>query len=157
MKVNYLGCVYPTKFALPHILKSRGTIAVISSISAITGAPFRTGYAASKKALHGFFDSLRVEISPKSGVKICVLCPGYIQNDFRKRAYMNPKAEVEPDLHVDRMELDECAKISIQAIAKGKRYEYYTSLQKIAPLLKALFPNIVDSIVRKKANYSPKY
>ena len=62
MKVNYLGAVYPTFHALPHLEKSRGQIVVMASLAGLTGVPTRTGYAASKHAVIGFFDSLRIEL-----------------------------------------------------------------------------------------------
>ena len=62
MRVNYLGSVYPTYYALPHLKKSRGQIVVMSSLAGLTGVPTRTGYAASKHAVFGFFDSLRIEL-----------------------------------------------------------------------------------------------
>ena len=58
MRVNYLGPAWLTRFALPHLKQRRGRIVVVSSLAGLTGVPTRSGYAASKHALHGFFDSL---------------------------------------------------------------------------------------------------
>src|SRR6202043_3916405 len=58
MRVNYLGYVYPTYYALPELRRSRGRLAAVSSLAGMTGVPTRTGYAASKHAIFGFFDSL---------------------------------------------------------------------------------------------------
>jgi NAD(P)-dependent dehydrogenase (short-subunit alcohol dehydrogenase family) len=77
MQVNYLGCVYPTHFALPHLKKSRGQIVVMSSLAGLTGVPTRTGYAASKHAVFGFFDSLRIELE-ESGVSVTVVAPYFV-------------------------------------------------------------------------------
>ena len=69
MRVNYLSGVYPTAAALPHLKKSRGLIVAVASMAGLTGVPERTGYAASKHAQIGFFDSLRIELSG-SGVDV---------------------------------------------------------------------------------------
>ena len=62
MRVNYLGSVYPTFYALPHLKRSRGQIVAVSSLAGLTGVPLRTAYAATKHAQMGFFDSLRIEL-----------------------------------------------------------------------------------------------
>ena len=60
MRVNYFGSLYCTYYALPHLKRSRGRIVAIASVAARTGIPTRTGYAASKHAMVGFFESLRI-------------------------------------------------------------------------------------------------
>ena len=83
MKVNYLGCVYPTFYALPHLKRSRGQIAVMASLAGLTGVPTRTGYAASKHAVIGFFDSLRIELAG-TGVDVTVLCPYFVRSQIHR-------------------------------------------------------------------------
>jgi len=77
MRVNYFGAVYCTRHALPHLIASRGRIVAVSSLSGLTGVPTRTGYAASKHAMRGFFDSLRIELR-RHGVSVTVAYPGFV-------------------------------------------------------------------------------
>jgi short-subunit dehydrogenase len=85
MKVNYLGSVYCTHYALPYLQQSRGRIVGISSLTGKNGVPTRTGYAASKHAMAGFFDSLRIELDG-SGVTVTMIYPGFVATEMRERA-----------------------------------------------------------------------
>jgi len=77
MEVNFFGAVNCTKAALPQLIATRGQVIVISSVAGYTPLVARTGYAASKHALHGFFDSLRTELAPQ-GVEVVIACPAFI-------------------------------------------------------------------------------
>ncbi|MFT7297406.1 MAG: dehydrogenase/reductase SDR family protein 7B, partial [Sphingobacteriales bacterium] len=82
MEVNYFGPVALTKAVLPDMIKRRsGNIAVVSSLVGKFGTPYRSSYAASKHALHGFFDSLRAETEDR-GVKVTMVCPGFIATNL---------------------------------------------------------------------------
>ena len=76
-RVNYLGPAWITWHALSPLQASRGRIVVVSSLAGLTGVPTRTGYAASKHALHGFFDSLRCELAG-TGVTVTLVCPDFV-------------------------------------------------------------------------------
>ena len=76
MRVNYLGVVYCTHAALPHLEESRGIVG-ISSLTGKTGVPTRSGYAASKHAMAEFLDTLRIELAPY-GVGVTVIYPGFV-------------------------------------------------------------------------------
>ena len=98
MRVNYLGCVYLTHHALPYLKASRGQIVVMASMAGLTGVPTRTGYAASKHAVIGFYDSLRIELAG-SGVDVTVIAPDFVQSrdpSPLRRARRAP-AGAEPD------------------------------------------------------------
>jgi NADP-dependent 3-hydroxy acid dehydrogenase YdfG len=82
MRVNYLGSVYCTHAALPHLLRTRGRIVAVSSLTGRTGVPTRSGYAATKHAMAGFFDSLRIELEG-SGVSVTVVYPGFVSRTAR--------------------------------------------------------------------------
>jgi short-subunit dehydrogenase len=77
MDVNFFGAVNCTKAALPHLVAARGQVVAISSVAGFAPLVARTGYAASKHALHGFFDSLRSELEPQ-GVDVMIVCPSFI-------------------------------------------------------------------------------
>lgn len=83
--VNYWGAVYCVKFSLPYILESKGSIIAISSISGYTPLPARTAYASSKYALHGFLESLRIELL-KKGVNVLVATPSFTESEIRIKA-----------------------------------------------------------------------
>src|ERR1700747_314902 len=85
LRVNVLGAIYPTYFALPHLKRSRGRIAVVSSVAGLTGVPERTGYAATKHALFGFFDSLRIELEG-TGVSVTLAAPDFVRSEIHRRA-----------------------------------------------------------------------
>ena len=80
MAVNYLGAAYCTMAALPYLRESRGRIVAVASLAGLTGVPERTGYSASKHAMVGFFDSLRIELSG-SGVTVTVIAPDFVAFD----------------------------------------------------------------------------
>ena len=85
MELNFFGAVNCTKAALPHLVARRGLVIVISSVAGYTPLVARTGYAASKHALHGFFDSLRTELAPQ-GVDVMVACPSFIATRIDRNA-----------------------------------------------------------------------
>jgi NAD(P)-dependent dehydrogenase (short-subunit alcohol dehydrogenase family) len=85
MDVNFFGAVNCTKAALPHLVARRGLVVVVSSVAGYTPLVARTGYAASKHALHGFFDSLRTELAPV-GVDVMIACPSFIATRIDRNA-----------------------------------------------------------------------
>jgi NAD(P)-dependent dehydrogenase (short-subunit alcohol dehydrogenase family) len=85
MDVNFFGAVHCTKAALPHLVASRGLIIAVSSVAGYTPLIARTGYAASKHAMHGFFESLRTELAPQ-GVEVMMVCPSFIATHIDRNA-----------------------------------------------------------------------
>ena len=85
MDVNFYGSVHCTKAALPHLVAARGLIVAISSVAGYTPLIARTGYAASKHAMHGFFESLRTELAP-AGVDVMMVCPSFIATRIDRNA-----------------------------------------------------------------------
>jgi short-subunit dehydrogenase len=83
MQVNYLGAVYCTHYALPYLKESQGLLVAISSLCGKTGIPTRSGYVASKHAMQGFFDTLRIELRG-TGVDVLVVSPGFVATDIRQ-------------------------------------------------------------------------
>lgn len=84
--VNYLGPVFLTKALLPRMLeRGQGHFVVISSLVGKLGSPLRSGYAGSKHALHGFFDSLRAECQG-AGIHVTMICPGFVRTDISRNA-----------------------------------------------------------------------
>ena len=85
MDVNFFGAVHCTRAALPYLLAARGLVVAISSVAGYTPLIARTGYAASKHAMHGFFESLRTEIAPE-GVGVMMVCPSFIATHIDRNA-----------------------------------------------------------------------
>lgn len=150
MQVNYFGSVYCTYHALPHLKKSQGRIVGVSSLAGKTGVPARTGYAASKHAMAGFFDSLRIELQDE-GVSVTVVYPGFVVTEAHRRA-LGPDCQplrVSPLQESKVMAVETCARIIIKAAAKRKRQEVMTLRGKIGLWLKLISPGIPDRIAKR--------
>ena len=148
--VNYLGSVYCTYYALPYIKQSRGQIVGISSLTGKAGVPTRTGYAASKHAMVGFFDSLRVELRG-TGVGVTMIYPGFVDTGVQARGFGHDgKPLGRNPLQVDKvMTTEECARIALKAITARKREEVMTLRGKLGQWLKLIAPGLVDGIAAK--------
>jgi short-subunit dehydrogenase len=150
MKVNYLGCVYPTFYALPHLKRSRGQIVVMASLAGLTGVPTRTGYAASKHAVIGFFDSLRIELAG-TGVDVTVVCPYFVRSEIHRRA-VGPDGkplEATPLQEERIMSAEECAARTVTAMARRRRMLVFTAKGKLGRFAKLLAPGFVDHLARR--------
>lgn len=147
MRVNYLGSVYPTFYALPHLRASRGQIAVMASLAGLTGVPTRSGYAASKHAVIGFFDSLRVELRG-SGVAVTVVCPYFVKSEIHRRS-VGPDGRAlgtTPMKEEHLMTAEECAAVTITAMEKRRRMVVMTAKGKLGRFMKLVAPSLVDRI-----------
>jgi len=148
MDVNFWGTVYCTKYALPEILKTKGTIVGISSIAGYKGLPGRTGYSASKFAMNGFLDALRVE-NLKTGVNVITACPGFTASNIRNTALdENGKQQGESTLHEEKMMTsDEVAKIIADGVANSARNLTMTGQGKLTVFLSKILPSWLDKLV----------
>ncbi|MGE0355519.1 MAG: SDR family oxidoreductase [Burkholderiales bacterium] len=150
MRVNYLGAVYCTHFALPHLKASRGRLAAVASLAGLTGVPTRSGYAASKHAMRGFFDTLRIELAD-SGVSVTVVYPGFVSTGIRENA-TGPDGRplaVSPVKEGEVMDPQTCARITLEAIAARRREVVMTARGRMALFLKLVAPGLVDRIARR--------
>ena len=150
MRVNYLGSVYCTYYALPFLKKTKGQIIGISSLAGKNGIPKRSGYAASKHAMVGFFDTLRIEIA-EYGIGVTMIYPGFVATETRKRALGADgkpigKSSVRES---EVMSAERCAKLIIQAAATRKRELVMTWRGKIGLWGKLIAPDVVDRMVKK--------
>lgn len=150
MQVNYMGAVYCTKHALPYVRAARGVLVGVSSLAGRTGVPTRTGYCASKHAMTGFFDALRIELAD-SGVTVTMIYPGFVATGIRENA-TGPDGkpiQVSPVKESEVMGVEECARIIVAAIEARKREVVMTARGKIGLWLKLLAPSLVDRIARR--------
>ncbi len=152
MTTNYLGAVNVTHHALPHLRKSQGLIAVISSIQGKQGVPFHSGYAASKHALHGFFDSLRIELQG-TGVDILLALPSWIWNPDWRQSTLGmdgqPRGESSQKHSNSAVSLEECSQAIVKAIMKRKREVVIPAKLRFLPLLNLINPRIVEYFLKK--------
>ena len=148
MQVNYLGAVYCTHYALPYLKASRGLLVAISSLSGKTAVPTRTGYVASKHAMQGFFDTLRIELRG-TGVDVLVVSPGFVATDIRERALGangQPLGQSPRDESQGNMSVDECVRQIVWAMERRKREHLMTLKGKVTPWAKLMAPGFVDRI-----------
>ena len=150
MQVNYMGAVYCTRHALPYLRQSNGVLCGISSLAGRTGVPTRTGYSASKHAMTGFFDSLRIELAD-SGVAVTMIFPGFVSTGIRENA-SGPDGKpirVSPVKEGEVMGVEECARLIIAGIEGRKREVIMTARGKMGLWLKLLAPALVDRIASR--------
>lgn len=146
MDVNFYGAVYCTYYALPHLKQSRGRIVAISSLGGKAAIPYNTPYCASKYAMHGFYDSLRMELA-QHGVSVTVICPYWVVTEFHE-AQMNkdgvPRGARGRAIYTKKMmTADQCAGITLRA-AHQRRSEVLMGPGALAVWLKVLAPGFLD-------------
>ncbi len=147
MDVNFWGSVYCTKYSLPYLHKSKGSVVGVSSIAGYKGLPARTGYSASKFALQGFLESLRIE-NMKNGLHVLIACPGFTASAIRSKAlnkYGNPQGE-SPRNENKMMKASTVAKLIIKAIENKKHTLILTRQGKLLVWLNKFFPKMMDKI-----------
>jgi short-subunit dehydrogenase len=145
MDVNFWGTVYCTKYAYPYILASRGSIVGVSSVAGIHGMPYRTGYSASKYAMKGFLDTLRIETLHK-GVQVMVVIPGFISTNVRKVALVaDGTAQGESPRNEQKMMTPEQLAVRLIRGIKNNKSQVITSYEGcLTPLLTLLCPQLLN-------------
>ena len=152
IRVNFMGSVYCTYYALPWLKKSRGRIVAISSLAGKAGLPMRSAYSASKHAMAGFFDTLRIELGD-DGISVTVVYPDFVATGLRQQAY-GPNGlslKNDPVQNEKAMDVEACAKMIINAVAKRKRELYMTFRGRMGSWLKLISPKMIDRITKKAA------
>jgi len=142
MQANYFGSVYCSRHALPYLKQSQGRFVVISSLNGKTGVPTRSGYAAGKHAIAGFFESLRVEIS-QYGVSVTLIYPDFIKAEIRSGAF-GPDGKPlrkSPVREAEVISADECACLIIKAAGKRKREEVMRFRGRVGKWIKLIAPS----------------
>ena len=150
MRVNFFGSMYCTYYALPHLKRSQGRIVAVASVTGRTGVPTRTGYAASKHAVVGFFESLRIEVED-DGVSVTIAFPDFVGSGMHTRSL---GADGRPlghnPLQVDKiMTSDECARLILEGAAARKRQVIMSTRSRFGQWLKLIAPRQVDRIAKR--------
>lgn len=150
MDINFWGTVYCTRFALPHILRTGGSIVGISSIAGHKGLPARTGYSASKFAMNGFLEALRIELL-KTKVHVLVVSPGFVATNIRKAALVadgSTQAETPRDEN-EMLTAEYTAQEIYKAVVSRKRDLVLGGQGKLTIWLNKFFPAWLDKLVYK--------
>jgi short-subunit dehydrogenase len=152
IEVNFYGTVYCTYYTLPFLKETRGRIVNVSSLGGMLAIPFNTSYVASKFAVIGFSDSLRMELT-EAGVSVTVICPYWVITEFHER-YLDkdgrPKGPSGRAIYTEKMmTADQCAQIILRAARRRKRQ---VVMRPGAPgiWLKLFFPDLVDRLTISK-------
>jgi len=148
MDVNFWGTVYGTKYALPWLLQTRGSLVGIISIAGHVGLPGRTGYSASKFAVRGFLDTLRIEYL-KKGLHVLVVAPGFTSSEIRFSA-LNASGNQHGETSRDEkkmMSAEDCAEHIFNAVKKRKRSLVLTFMEgKLTVFLGKFWPSLLDKL-----------
>lgn len=153
ININLMGVVALTKVVLPEMIKQKsGHFVVTSSLSGKLGSPMRSGYCASKHALHGFFDALRSEVH-KDNIKVTMVCPGYIQTDISINAIGTDGTQhgKMDNNQANGIPVEVCASKIVKAIKADKSEIYIGGKEVLGVYLKRFFPKILEKIVLKQA------
>lgn len=148
MDINFWGTVYCIKYAMPYLLAQKGSVIGISSVAGFKGLPGRTGYSASKFAMEGFMESLRIE-NLKTGLHVGVMRPGYTASNIRNAA-LNKDAKSQAESPFDESKLMSAEAVAdyILNMIKTKKAEQVLTLQgKLSFLLQKFVPRILDNLV----------
>jgi short-subunit dehydrogenase len=150
VRVNYLGAVYMTHHALPHLKRSGGLIVAVASLTGLTGVPTRTGYSASKHAMVGFFDSLRVELLG-SGVDVTVVAPDFVVSEIHRRS-LGPDGRplgTTPMQESKIMSAAECARRIAGAMERRQRLAVLSLRGRLGRYVRLFAPGLIDRIALK--------
>lgn len=150
MRVNYLGYVYPTHYALPALKRSRGRLVAVSSLSGLTGVPTRTGYAASKHAVFGFFDSLRIELAG-TGVSVTLVAPDFVLSEIHRRA-AGPDGQPlghSPMQESRIMTAEQCAQHIVKATQQRQRLRILSLRGRLGRYVRLIAPGLIDALAAR--------
>jgi short-subunit dehydrogenase len=145
MDVNFWGTIYCTRYALPYVVANKGSIVGVSSTAGYHGLPGRTGYSASKFAIHGFLETLRIEYMTQR-LHVMIIMPGFTSSDIRRHALVADGSEqgVSPREEKKMMSPEYVAKWVLKGIRKRKRNKIMTVSGRLIALLQRIFPKTVD-------------
>jgi short-subunit dehydrogenase len=150
MRVNYLGYVYMTHYALPAIQRVRGRLVAVSSLAGLTGVPMHTGYAATKHAIFGFFDSLRVELAG-TGVTVTLVAPDFVRSEIHRRAVGADGQALgrSPLQEAHIMTAEECARAIVDATERRQRLRILSLRGRLGRIVRVFAPGLIDGIAAR--------
>lgn len=150
METNYFGTIALTKAVLPEMKRRRqGHLVVVTSLVGKFGTPLRSGYAASKHALHGFFDSLRAELH-RVPIRVTIVCPGFVKTDVSVNALLGdgrPQGTMD-DAQAGGMAPERFARLMVQAIEADKDEVLLGGKEIYATYVARFFPALFRRLIR---------
>jgi short-subunit dehydrogenase len=149
MDVNFWGTVYCTKYALPYLLQAKGSLVGVISVGGYLGLPGRTGYSASKFAVRGFLDTVRVE-NRRSGLHVLVAAPGFTTSEIRKKALVADGSQQgeTPRNESKMMSAEECASHIYRAVKRRRRKIILTLVEgKLTVFMAKMWADLVDGVM----------
>jgi NAD(P)-dependent dehydrogenase (short-subunit alcohol dehydrogenase family) len=151
MDVNFYGAVHCTKAALPRLVERRGLIVAISSVAGYTPLIARTGYAASKHALHGFFESLRSEVAPQ-GLQVMMVCPSFVATQIDRNALGGDGQPVRhAQVTIGRpLTTDAAAQQIVAGAARGRRLLLVGRTAWMAWWISRLAPSLYEKLMARR-------
>ena len=150
MEVNYFGVVALTRAVLPSMLeRGAGQLVVVSSLVGKISTPKRSGYSASKHALHGFFDALRAELHDR-GIRVTLACPGFVRTEITLHALTGDGSEqgTMDEAQEQGMAPGVCAERIVRAAERGKREVLIGGKEVWAVRLHRFFPGLFHRMIR---------
>ena len=149
MRINHWGSVWCTHAALPHLLSRRGQIVAVSSLAGLVGVPERTAYCATKFAMTGFFEALRVELA-EQGVAVTIAYPGVVATEIRRHGFdaLGRPAGVSGLEESSAMSVETCARLILDGALARRREVVMTAKGRLGRWLKLLAPETVDRLAR---------
>lgn len=153
MRINHWGAVWCSHAALPHLKASGGQIVAVSSLAGLVGVPGRTAYSATKFAMNGFFEALRVELAG-SGVGVTIAYPGVVATEIRYRGY-NAAGQPAGKSGLDErgaMSVEDCARLILQGMDRRQRDIVMSAKGKLGRWMKLLAPGLVDRMALAALN-----
>jgi NAD(P)-dependent dehydrogenase (short-subunit alcohol dehydrogenase family) len=156
MNVNYWGAVYCTKAALPELIKSKGSLVAVSSVTGFKGLPGRTAYASSKFAMNGLFESLRMEYMSR-GLHTLIACPGFTASNIRFNA-LKADGTAQADTPGDESKMDNATDVALdilQAIRDRKDFMLTNKQGKLIYWMNKFFPKFVEKRIHQVISKEP--
>jgi len=150
MRINHWGAVWCTQAALPHVLASRGRLVAVASLAGLVGVPGRTAYSATKFAMTGFFEALRVELLAR-GVSVTIAYPGVVATQIRYRGFAadgRPAGKSGLDER-GAMSVQTCARLIVEGTERRQRDIVMSAKGKLGRWMKLIAPSWVDRAARR--------
>lgn len=157
MEVNFFGTVYCTKYALPHIIDSKGSIIGISSVAGFIGLPARSGYSASKFAVQGFLEAVRVE-NLHNGIHVMIIVPGITATNIRRVALTadgTPQG-VSPRDEEKLMSSNEVAKSIVNGIIHCRCNIIMSMKGNLSLIARRVLPRLLDRMLYNNMSKEPR-
>jgi short-subunit dehydrogenase len=151
LEINYLSVAYTTYFALPHLLRSKGRLAATSSVAGIIGVPGHAAYGASKHAIHGLLDSLRLELRG-TGVSVTIVCPDFVMTELHDRGLNAAGEPMRRRLNpTQAISAEAAAAMMYDAIRRRRRIMIMSARGRWALSLRNLWPALLDYLASRSA------